>query len=96
MQNLVFGNTLQEFESDSFTLHLVWRNCGGQTYFIWWCRWKFAQYNTLHRQKKIYFLILFMEIICSPVQVSMSVHVNMIVLLLLEFPSRADSEKTND
>lgn len=28
MQNLVFWNILQEFESDSLTLHLVWRNLG--------------------------------------------------------------------
>lgn len=80
MQNLVFWNLLQEFESGSFTSHLVWRSCGGQTYFIWQCQWKFAQCN---RAKKFHSLILFMEINCRVVQVSMSVNVNMSVLLLL-------------
>lgn len=58
------------------------RNCGGRTYSSGGVSGNLPS-MTLFPGKELHSLILFMEITCSIVRVSMSVHVNINILLLL-------------
>lgn len=82
MQNLVFWNTLQEFDSDRLTLHLVWRNCGPKHISSGGVSGNFPSI-TLFKGKEISLSNVFYGNYFRVVQVSMSVRVNMSVSLLL-------------